>query len=169
MASGGQLIAVERAPSLAFDLILGCGRDWWSADADEAAAPASLRSAEEWEPALRAAGYASAIARPLETGLADAMLVLATRACGGLAEIPDEDEAQDRRRMLILCDADGPGRAVAGALQTTLGASDIDAALAVPGSVPRGGCRTATGRSISTTRPPGRRMPILPSRRPWRD
>lgn len=137
MASGGQLIAVERAPSLAFDLILGCGRDWWSADADDAAAPAALRSAEEWEPALCAAGYVSAIARPLETGLADAMLVLATAPTAGLAEIPEENEAQDRRRMLILSDADEPGRAVAGALQATLGASGIDASLAVPGSATR--------------------------------
>ncbi|SDU02293.1 type I polyketide synthase [Stappia sp. ES.058] len=137
MATDGHLIAVERAPSIAFDLILGCGRDWWSADAGEAAPVASLLSTKGWIHAFDGAGYISAIARTLETGLAEATLLLASAPAPAPAASQDETEPEDRRRMLILCDAAEPGRAVACALQETLATGGIDASLAAPGAETR--------------------------------
>jgi acyl transferase domain-containing protein len=59
LAPGGLFLAVEPEPNALWDAVLGQGADWWR----DGASP--LRTGEEWQVALSAAGLQSAAAAPI--------------------------------------------------------------------------------------------------------
>ncbi|GGE76548.1 SDR family NAD(P)-dependent oxidoreductase [Stappia taiwanensis] len=138
MAADGRLIAVERVPAAGIDLINGIGSGWWSGETDTAVARSPLRDGPDWNDRLAACGWRGMESAPLATDLVEANLILAhadeiARIVPAAEPAAEASEDAPRRRMLLLCDADGQSRAVASALRETLSRHGVEAALAVLG------------------------------------
>ncbi len=134
MAAGGALLATEMSPTLTSDLLFGVGADWWSETADPDYPVSVLRTADDWTALLTQAGFASgeiaAIADP-DTE----MLMIAGRAGERGKPAEDaEDVNESTSTIVLLTDTDGPARALADGLATTLKRTDHKVIVAVPGA-----------------------------------
>ena len=139
LSPGGQLLALERAPSSDAELILGTGADWWTPVPGSPRPATPLLGGEGWTARLAAFGFGEVEALPLADGEVDASILIArapTLPSGHSAANSNgaaESEAE-LRRMAIVCDVDGPSRAVASALRQCLKPHRIDAVLVAGGA-----------------------------------
>ncbi|WP_199270405.1 type I polyketide synthase [Stappia indica] len=132
LSPGGQLLALERAPSSDAELILGTGADWWLPVPGSSRPATPLLGGEGWAARLAAFGLAEVEALPLAGGEVDASILIArapTRSVSAANGNGAAESGTELRRMAIVCDADGPSRAVASALRECLKPHRIEAVL----------------------------------------
>jgi acyl transferase domain-containing protein/NADPH:quinone reductase-like Zn-dependent oxidoreductase/acyl carrier protein len=140
MAPNGRIIAVERAPSSDADLILGTGSDWWTVVPGTEFATTPLMTGSDWAARFAELGFTEPCQLPLKSEDVEASLVVASapppsvrrdaNGSGIAARTAGGDEAT-HAPVLIVCDSEGPGRAIANALRETLAVQGIEATLGV--------------------------------------
>ncbi|MGI9332410.1 MAG: SDR family NAD(P)-dependent oxidoreductase, partial [Gammaproteobacteria bacterium] len=120
LSRDGVLIALERSPERATDLVFGARTGWWRDGAGTAPPRSRLRAAEEWRPELERAGFEEALvlSEPAPDVAASCYLVLARNpeVRGLETDVVDEE----RRTVLMLGDADGPSAVLSAALGDAL-------------------------------------------------
>lgn len=135
MLSGGLFGAVERAPDLMSDLLMGVAGDWWSGSLTPEAPVGRRQPAEDWCAALAEARLVDVAALPLkvETAEAVALFARARRRLSG-AETTEER----RGAVLILHDGAAKEIAAAGEIEAAMAAIGREVRIAAVGDTPEG-------------------------------
>ncbi len=126
-APGGRLVAIELSPTIVLDAICGVGADWWRTGLSADQGIGRNATADEWKTTLADAGFAAVTALPLASDLTDA-LVLCADCTAASVEAP---AAETLGRVVVIADAEGPGRSLADAVATAMRSRGRTVTLAV--------------------------------------
>ncbi|ADZ71209.1 Fatty acid synthase transmembrane protein [Polymorphum gilvum SL003B-26A1] len=138
LSRDGLLFSAEFLPSPLTDLIRGIGADWWRETAVDAFPLSRLRTPEEWQGDLAAAGLERVETTNLDSDVAEAILIAARAPADGKTVVQADaeqaaEEPQKASTLLVIADRDGASRKVAEALKSTLAEAAIAVTVAVIG------------------------------------